>query len=257
MHNHGGEAGGSEAWLNLLPLWLQLTWVGLLALCTAWAVIGAMLVRGPLQVATGLHVLFCVGMIDMFAPWAGQPARTEFWKATFVVASVVAIAGTVRAYRRRHQARTGVGAWLLISADCLAMAYMFQLVDGGISPLTYALITGFVLLSLGWANGVFDTAHAPMCRSIPSLPGPLTTPRVARAMQASMAASMAYMFVLMDPRSGEFFGQAFTVGITAETYWALAFLALGARMVFDPRLVRQLMGGFTLVMRRRSNAGGF
>jgi hypothetical protein len=196
-------------------------------------------------------------MIDMFAPWAGQSGRTEFWRVTFVLASALAIAGTVRAYRRRLQARTGVGAWLLITTDCLAMAYMFQLVDGGIALLTYALIAGFVLLSLGWAYGVFDTAHAPMCRSIPSLPGPFTTPRMARAMQASMAASMAYMFVLMAPRSGEFFGKAFTVGVTEQTYWAVAFLALGARMVFDPRLVRQLMGGFSLVMRRRSSAGGY
>ena len=116
-----------------------------------------------------------------------------------MVASAVAIAGTVRAYRHRRQARTARRGWLLITADCLAMAYMFLLVDGGISLLTYALIAGFVLLSLGWAYGVFDTAHAPMCRAIPPLPGPFTPARVARAMQASMAASMAYMFVLMDP----------------------------------------------------------
>lgn len=250
MHDHGGGAGQSDVWVNLLPLWLQLAWVAVLAVCTAWAVLGLLSVRGPLQIATALHVVVCVGMIDMFAPWAGGAARVTFWQIAFGVAAAVAIGGTVHAYKHRLQARTATSMWLLITVDCLAMAYMFLLFDTGISVLTYAVIAGYVLLALGWAYGVFDTAHAPMCRSIPPFPGAVTPGRVGRAMQASMAASMVYMFMLMSPKSGEFFGKAFTTGITAETYWALAFLGLGARMAFDPRLVRQLMGGFSLIVRR-------
>lgn len=254
MHHHGGAGAEGAAWVNLLPLWLQVAWVLVLTCVTAWSAIALFFVDGSLRLAAALHTLAGVGMLDMFAPWAGGSGRDRFWQVTFGLATVVAVGGLVQAYRVRLRTRPTVAMWALVTLDSAAMTYMFGMVDGEFWLLTYALVAVFVLLSVGWAYGVFDTAHAPMCRQLPPMFANGTPARTARVVQASMAASMAYMFVLMHPGSGEFFGNAFTQGLTTQTYWALAFLGLGARVAFDPRLVRQLMGGFSLIARRPTAA---
>lgn len=250
MHHHGGAGSPGSAWLNLLPLWLQVGWVLVLAVVTAWAVLSLVFLRGSLRLAAALHALAGVGMLDMFAPWTGATGRNLFWQVIFGTASAVAMAGLIRAHRLRLRTRSTVAMWALVTADCLAMSYMFLLPEHGFSPVNYALIAVFALLGLGWAAGVFDPVHAPMCGRLPSLSARVTAGRIARFVQAGMAMSMAYMVLLMDPRTGDFFGKAFKFGVTQQTYWALALVGLFARVAADPRLVRQLMGGVHVIVRR-------
>jgi hypothetical protein len=188
----------------------------------------------------------------MFAPWTGATGRNLLWQVIFGMATAVATAGLVRAYHRRSQSPSTVAMWALVTADCLAMSYMFLLPGHGASPLNYVLIAVFALLGLGWAAAVFDPAHAPMCGRLPSLSARVTAVRIARVVQAAMAMSMAYMFLLMDPRTGDFFGKAFKFGVTQQTYWALALVGLFVRVAADPRLVRQLLGGLMVIVDRPS-----
>jgi hypothetical protein len=72
------------------------------------------------------------------------------------------------------------------------------------------------------------------------LPASLYPARVTRVMQAAMAASMAWMFLIMAPQSGGFFARAFTIGLTEDTWWALALIALLLRALADPATVRRV-----------------
>ncbi|MGQ0625845.1 MAG: DUF5134 domain-containing protein [Sporichthyaceae bacterium] len=244
MHNHGDGIDTSGVWLNLLPLWLAVMFVLALAAVAAWSLLRVLALRGALRTVAGLHLLAGVGMLDMFAPWSGDAGRESFWQVVFATATVGAVAGAVWARR----SRTGTsGLWTLAAVDAAAMAYMFALFNGGVSAFTYALIALFTLLAISWAYGVFDEVHAPMCARTAALPGPLSPARVARFTQSAMAASMAYMFLLMDTHTGTFFGKAFTVGLTEQTYWVLAFAALALRFAADPALVRQLGRDLTRV----------
>jgi hypothetical protein len=132
--------------------------------------------------------------------------------------------------------------WLLVAVDMAAMAYMFQLIDGGVGVLTYLLAAWYAALAVVWASGVADAGLTRCCavpfageQPIPPLP-------LARAAQAVMAAGMSWMFLAMDPEFGAHLAKAFGGGLNAPTYWMLASLGLLLRFACDPALVRRLAG---------------
>lgn len=236
MHDHGGGGDHGGLWVNLLPYWLQVVFVVALCAVTAWSLVEVLWVRGnTVRLVAGLHVLVGVGMVDMFAPWVGDTGRARFWQISFGVATVVALLGLLAASARRREL---VGLWRLTALDTAAMAYMFLLFDHGWSPLTYALVGVYALLTVAWVHRALDLTHRPMCAGLPTAVHPA---QITRAMQAVMAASMAWMFLIMAPQSGGFFARAFTVGLTEDTWWALAFIALLLRALADPGLVRRLV----------------
>jgi hypothetical protein len=117
------------------------------------------------------------------------------------------------------------------------MGYMFLIFDHSWSPLTYVFVGVYALLTVAWVHRALDLTHRPMCAC---LPAPLRPVQVTRVMQAVMTASMAWMFLIMAPQSGGFFARAFTAGLTEDTWWALAFIALLLRALADPASVRRL-----------------
>lgn len=248
MHNHGGGGSGAGAWVNLLPLWLQA--VFLIALCAvaAWSLIEVAMLRGTRQIVAGLHVLVAAGMVDMFAPWVGDPGRARFWQIAFGAATIVALLGMLAASARR---RDLLGPWGLTALDTAAMTWMFLLFDTSWAPLTYVLVGVYALLTVAWVHGALDLTHRPICADLPAISKQLTAARMARSTQALMSASMAWMFLIMAPQSGGFFGRAFTSGLTEDTWWAIALIGLLLRAAADPVLVRRLVPSQDRVARSR------
>lgn len=235
MHDHGGGGGGDGADLNLLPLWLQVIWVLALAAVTAGHLLTLGFARGQARAWTATHVLMGVGMLYMFLPWSGAPIPAGFWLVAF--AGLGALVAAVNVWARGAPERL---LWVLATVDMAAMTYMFLLFDGGLPVLTYALVAWYLAAAVGWSSGVGDVSLRRCCVVPFVFEQPVPPPALARAGQAVMAVAMAWMFLVMDPHAGTFFGNAFTAGFTEQTWWAAAFAALFLRVAADPVLVRRV-----------------
>lgn len=238
MHDHGAGGAHAGAWVNVLPLWLHVVFVGVLCLTTAWSVLETVLARKGRQVAGGLHVLVGVGMLDMYTPWVGETGRAHFWQIAFGAATGLAALGLLSTARNPELR----WMWRITLLDVAAMAYMFLLFDTGTAPLTYVLVGVYALVAVGWLHGALDAAHRPLCGQLPAGRAPFTTVRISRGVRAAMSAAMAWMFLAMTPQTGGFVARAFTAGFTEDTWWALALIALLLRAAADPALVRRLVG---------------
>jgi hypothetical protein len=239
MHHHGDGAGGAGAFVNILPLWLQVAWVLVLAGALAMHLLTLGLARGSAQVWTGAHAVMSLGMLYMFLPWSHPPVPAGVLVALFSALAgvgVLALAGSATEDRPVRM------MWLVVTVDLAAMAYMFQLVDRGFGLLTYALVAWYAAMAVVWAYGVPDAGLTRCCavpfgweRPVPPLP-------VARTAQAVMAAGMAWMLLAMDPEFGAHLEKAFSGGLSRPTWWILACAGLLFRFAADPRLVRRLVG---------------
>jgi len=238
MHDHGGGAGGAH--LNILPLWLQVVWVLVLAGVTANSLLVVGFARGEARLWSGAHALMGLGMIYMFLPWAATPpVPARALVGVFAAAAALALVAVAGAGNAARPVRL---MWMLVALDMAAMAYMFQLVDAGFWPATYALVAWYCASAIGWSYGVADPSLTRCC-AVPFLGLPPIPPLpLARAGQAAMAAAMAWMFLAMDPHAGHFLGNAVTNGITADSYWLFAFVGLLVRVAADPALVRSVAG---------------
>jgi hypothetical protein len=241
MHDHGGGGEGGP-YVNLLPLWLQVIWVIVLAAVTAGHLLTLGFARAEARFWSAAHALMGVGMIYMFLPWVAEPPiPARAFVVLFAFAAAICLIALAGAWNDGRPVRV---MWMLVTLDMAAMAYMFQLADRGAWLLTYALVAWYCASAIGWSYGVADAGLTKCCavpfgqlRPIPPLP-------LARAGQAVMGVAMAWMFLAMDPHAGYFFGNAVTNGITEDTYWLFAFAGLLVRVAADPALVRRVVEPF-------------
>jgi hypothetical protein len=239
MHHHDGGAGGAGDYLNILPLWVQVVWVLLLAGVVAMHLLTLGFARGQAQVWTAAHTLMGLAMLYMFLPWSQPPIPGGGFVALFCALAVIGLLGFASS---RGEGRPVLLMWLFVTVDMAATAYLFQMPDRGFGLLTYALAAWYAATSVVWAYGVPDPSLARCCavpfageQPVPPLP-------LARAAQAVMAAGMSWMFLAMEPQFGAHLARAFDGGLEKPTYWVLASAGLLFRFACDPTLVRRLAG---------------
>lgn len=239
MHHHGSGAGGAGDFVNILPLWLQVIWVLLLAGVVAMHLLTLGFARGQAQVWTGAHAVMGLGMLYMFLPWSRSPVPAPVFVALFVALAGIGLLGLAGSGGEGRPVRM---MWLLGSVDMAAMAYMFTMSDHGFGLLTFAVAAWYAALAVVWAYGVPDASLTRCCAVPFGLERPIPPLPLARTAQAVMSAGMCWMFLAMDPRFGAHLASALDGGPNKASYWLLACAALLVRFAADPALVRRLAG---------------
>jgi hypothetical protein len=205
-HHHGGASGGASATVDLLPFGVQTGWFAITLALTGLHL--AEFVGTP-RVRTAIHLAMAAGMAYMYLPGDAHPVP---WTAIAVASAVGALAAATTAR-------------FVDAAHLAAMAYMFHAIGPATTAAFYALAVTYALAAV----------HAAWTA--------VTTP--ARVTGALMHASMAYMFLAMNPRGPHFVEQARSVG-TEQWWWALAIGLLLLRVAADPDLWRNRIPARTL-----------
>jgi hypothetical protein len=240
MHHHGGMAGGGGTAINILPLWVQVVWVLLLAAVTAMHLLTLGFARARAQVWTGAHTLMGAGMLYMYLPWSSAPPIPDgAFVAVFAGLTVVGLLGLAGDWNEGRPVRM---MWVLVTVDLAAMAYMFSLAHAGVGLLTYALAGWYAALAIVWSSGVPDSGLTTCCAVPFGLERPIPPLPLARAAQVAMTVGMAWMFLAMDPKFGAHLAKAFDGGLNTPAWYLIALGGLLLRFGADPALVRGLAG---------------
>lgn len=216
--HHHGTAGP-----DILPLWVQIAWIAVLAAIAASHAVHVLTMRGQARGWHSAHLLMGVGMLYMVTPWVGSPGSTRAWQYLFAAAAL-AVAGWVA---HEWQAGRAVSLlWLPAGLGLVAMAYMFHLHRGlGGREVTYALVAYHLAEAAAWSHGWLAGSGLD-CGS-----------RDVAVSQVAMALAMGYMFLAMDADAAAFLAKAFTTGaVTEQSVWAVSLIALVVLACVPPPL---------------------
>jgi hypothetical protein len=201
MHDHGAMGADAGQQVNLLPFWLQVMWVVALGAVTAGHLVTLARSRGEAIAWSSAQTATAAGMLYMFSPWAGTPVPGQAVAAAFGALFVFAVAISVRQGPASRRMRLGR---LMVSVDLAAMAYMLQLGERGIAPLTYLLVAYYCALAVASAGGILP---------------------MGRGSHATMATGMAWMLLAMQPPEGELVGRVLSNPVHSVPVLGLLLLA--------------------------------
>jgi len=188
--------------LDLLPHWVSVTWIVLLASVLVFHCGHLVHRHGQHRWFHGIHIVMLLGMLYMYASmrfgWKWFPPR--IWISLFAITTAAIVLWMIA---RCIQRRKFSYLWMLALVQQGAMVYMWIPMGFWIPWLSYAAVGYFALETIGWATGLCnDVRHG---RSVEIGCGGKAQARpliprtvIGNISMAVMAASMGYMFAAMQ-----------------------------------------------------------
>ena len=139
--------------LNLLPVWMGVTWTAMFVLVAASHLRHMARTMGQRRAWHACHVLMAVGMAFMYAPAEIDPLTvpSAFWNPVFAAAGVIAALWAIGGV-----GRVSTLIWLLSSIDLAAMLYMWSGPRGAsAAPVTWLLSAYLLGEALMWAFDLY------------------------------------------------------------------------------------------------------
>lgn len=220
----GAMDGHMAMSMALLPAWLRLVWVIVLAGVTLVHLWHARSMSGQPRWWHVAHTVMALGMLAMYAAHPMAQRGLDRGEAVVFGVATVVLAVTTAVLRRREDVLNPV--WVASCLEMLAMTYMAVIMqlptDARPTPVTWLVVSYLASQILAWAFGIWDRVPAltPRTQVVsatspngtassaapPVAETPATRPSVGlpahytpaiRVSLAVMAASMAYMLAVM------------------------------------------------------------